>query len=273
VLKPLLIALATLSSVNLPAREPQRVTLAMAQITCLDGDRSGNFARIENAMVEAREKGAQIVVFPESCLLGWENPEAHKRACPIPGEDSDRLAGLAKKYRMFLCVGLDEKDGANLYDSAILIDDSGAILLKHRKINVLPELMTPPYSVGKGVQTVQTKYGRIGVMICADSFVDDLVQSMAGQAPDLVLIPYGWAAPEAEWPKHGKSLEKVVRKVAAAAGCPVVGTDLVGSITNGPWRGQVYGGLSVAVDSSGQVMALGRDRDRDVVVFSAVLGK
>ena len=272
-LRHILFVLATLASLHAAEREESTVTVAMAQIAALDSDRAGNFVRIENALGEARAKGAQIVVFPESCLLGWENPAAHLRARPIPGEDAGRLSDLARKYGVFVCIGLDEKDGDKLYDSALLIDDSGRILLKHRKINVLQELMSPPYAIGAGVRTVETRFGRIGLMICADSFVEELVRSLAEQRPALILIPYGWAAPEEQWPAHGNDLEKVVRHVATRAGCPVVGTDLIGTITNGPWRGQVYGGLSVSVDAAGHVIALGRDRDRDVVVFQVTTRK
>jgi len=250
----------------------RRVKIAMAQIFCLDGDRAGNLARIENAIVEARRQGAEIVTFPESSILGWENPAAHRRAFPIPGRDSDELCALARKHKVYLSVGLDEKDGEKLYDSCLLIDDAGNILLKHRKVNVLPELMTPPYSTGDGVvRAVDTKYGRIGLLICADSFREELVKGMKEQNPDLVLIPYGWAAPEAEWPAHGEKLRETVQTVAKAVHCPVIGTDLVGAITNGPWSGQVYGGQSVAADGDGRILAGGRDRDRDITVISVNL--
>lgn len=247
----------------------------MAQILCLDGDRAGNLARIENALVEAKKMGAEIVTFPESSILGWENPAAHQRACPIPGADSDALCALAKKYGVFLCVGLDEKDGDRLYDACLLIDDAGTVVLKHRKVNVLPELMTPPYSVGDGVpRAVDTRFGRIGVIICADSFDTELVKAMAAQKPDLMLIPYGWAAPEKEWPQHGDSLRDIIQTVARTVRSPVVGTDLIGAVTNGPWRGQVYGGQSVAVDGEGRVLYRGKDRDRDVslVIVSLKVG-
>jgi len=252
---------------------PERqVRIAVAQILCLDGDRAGNFARIENALIEAKQMGAEIVTFPESSILGWENPAAHKRAYPIPGADSDALCALASKYRVFLCVGLDERDGDRLFDSCLLIDDKGTILLKHRKVNVLPELMTPPYSVGDGVaRSVDTRFGRIGMIICADSFRTELVKDMAGQKPDLMLIPYGWAAPEEEWPGHGDSLRDIVQTVARTVHCPVVGTDLVGTVTNGPWSGQVYGGQSVAVGRDGSILFRGKDRDRDVSVISVRL--
>ena len=66
---------------------------------------------------------------------------------------------------MFLCVGIAEKDGNALYDSAVLIDDRGTILLKHRKINILTHLMEPSYTPGKDIQAVDTRLGRIGLLI------------------------------------------------------------------------------------------------------------
>jgi len=247
------------------------VKIAMAQIICIDNDRAGNLVRIENAIIEAKVKQADLIVFPESSLLGWENPDAHKRACPIPGEDSEFLCKLALKYKMLICIGLDEKDGDKLYDTAILIDENGNILLKHRKINVLPELMNPPYSVGDGVQVVKTKFGNIGVMICADSFIENLIESMNSKKPDLLLIPYGWAAPEKDWPQHGQELVKVVKYIAAKVNCPVVGTNLIGQISHGPWAGQVYGGLSVAYFPENDTLVIGKDRERDILLFKVDL--
>jgi len=252
---------------NTTYAQQQSIRIGVAQILALDGDRSGNFVRIENAIAAAKKQGAEIVTLPESCILGWENPAAHTRAFPIPGDDSKRLSELARKYGVYVCVGLDEKDGERLFGSCILIDDQGNILLKHRKVNVLPELMSPPYSVGGGVGVATTRFGRIGILICADSFVGDLVKGMAELKPDLLLIPYGWAASEDKWPEHGKNLRDIVQKMAKAVGCPAIGTDLVGAITNGPWAGQVYGGQSLAVDEEGNVMAVCRDRDTDLIVL------
>lgn len=251
--------------------KPASVRIGVGQIFCLDGDRSGNFLRIENAIIEAKAKGAQIVALPESSILGWENPAAHERACPIPGADSDRLCALARKHKVHVCAGMDEKEEGRLYGSCILVDDRGRMLLKHRKVNVLAELMTPPYSAGEGVGAADTRFGRIGIIICADSFVPPLLAQMRALEPELLLIPYGWAAPESKWPGHGRSLSRIVRKVARTVGCPVVGTDLVGVMTHGPWAGQVYGGQSLVSDSKGKVLLACRDRDREVSVVSVKL--
>ena len=240
----------------------------MCQIFCLDGDRSGNFVRIENAVSEAAKAGADIICFPETALLGWVNPAAHERAFEIPGQDTNRFAQLAKKYKKHLCVGLAEKDGDKLYDSVVLIDDRGRILLKHRKINILTELMTPPYTPGKDVGVAETQFGAVGRLICADTFRQDLLEKMAALKPDVVLVPYGWAAPEDKWPDHGKSLRTAVANAAKNIGAHVIGTDLVGEITQGPWAGQVYGGQSVACDKTGKVIALACDRDRDIKIVT-----
>jgi len=251
----------------------RKVKVAICQIFCLDGDRSGNLVRIENAVREAKQAEVDIVCFPETSLLGWVNPEAHGRAHPIPGKDSELLCKLAEKYKIHLCIGLAEKDGDRLYDSVILADDAGKILLKHRKINILTNLMTPPYTEGKEIGCTETKFGTIGLLICADTFKTDILEQMARLKPDLVLVPFGWAARQEQWPEHGQELRKTVSKAARTIGAPVVGVDLVGEITHGPWAGMTYGGQSAAADANGEIIALGKDRDREVKIVEILIEK
>lgn len=246
--------------------QARTVRVAVCQILSIDGDREGNFRRVEYALEDARAAHAGIAAFPESVILGWENPDAHHLAAPIPGADSDRIAALARKYGVMISIGLDEKDGGKLYDSAILVDKTGKILWKHRKLNVLAFLMEPPYAEGRAedVGVTETEFGRIGVVICADTFVDKIAQRIQDLAPDLMLVPYGWAAPMDQWPQHAKELDKLVTRRAAQWKCPVVGTDVIGQMTHGPWTGQTYGGASVVVDASGKVLQILRDRDVEV---------
>lgn len=252
-----------------------QVRVAVCQILVIDGDRQGNFRRIEYALKTARAAHADIATFPECSILGWTNPVAHTRATPIPGADSNRIGALARKYRMMISIGLSEKDGDQLHDSAILVSKTGRLLWKHRKINVLSKLMNPPYAKGKpsGIGVVNTRFGRIGVMICADTFIKAYARRMASLKPDLVLIPYGWAATVDKWPAHEKDLERLVAKRAKEWNCPAVGTDLVGEMTHGPWKGYTYGGASVVADAAGKVLAVLRDRDTDVQVVELPLAR
>jgi len=256
------------------AARADKVRVAMCQTLCVDGDREGNFKRIEESLVEAQKRGAQIACFPESAILGWVNPNAHKLAYPIPGKDCERLQSLAIRRGMMLCIGLEEKDGDRLYGAVVLIGKDGRLFPHHRKINVLPELMTPPYTSGRpeDIKVVETEFGRIGLLICADTFSIRHLEIMRDRKPDLVIVPYGWAAESDKWPRHGEELLKTVAKAARTIAAPVVGTDNIGTITHGPWTGRTYGGQSVAVDADGKVLARGKDRVAEVLVFDVPLG-
>jgi len=245
-----------------------RTRIAMAQVHCISSDRAGNLQRVRHALEDAKKADVQLVCFPETMLYGWVNPDAHKMASGIPGKDVNAVREMAREFSLHVCIGLCEKDGGALYDSAVLIGADGAVLLKHRKINVLTELMDPPYTAGRGVRVVETEFGVVGLMICADSFAEGVLAEMKKLKPDLLLIPYGWANRGEQWPEHGESLKSTIARAAKEIGCPVIGTNSVGSIAHGPWKGMVFGGQSYAVSSDGSVLAKGRDRDRDIVIVN-----
>jgi len=269
-----LCAIVLFSVNSLYGDDPEFVKVAICQIQGIDSDREGNFIRIENAVEEAKLQGAEIACFPETIILGWVNPIAHQEAREIPGEDSDRLCNLAKKNNIFLCIGLAEKAGEKLYDSALLIDSKGNILLKHRKRNILDWLMKPSYTpaADESIKVVDTRYGKIGILICADTFTfepwTNYLEKMAELEPDMVLVPYGWAKTAEHWPETGDELAEVVTKASMEIGAPVIGTNLVGMISNGPWTGWIYGGLSVAADENGEIITTCKDRDRDIKIIT-----
>jgi N-carbamoylputrescine amidase len=251
-----------------------KVKVAIAQIRCVDSDMEGNLERISRMAAQAKSQGAQLVFFPETADLGWVNPQAHELAGPVPGPFSGRVSELARSNEIWIGIGLCEKHGDRLYDSALLIDPSGEIVLKHRKINLLDWLMEPPYTAGsiENIKAVQTPFGRIGVMICADSFKEDLREAMLAQRPDLVYIPYGWAAPREKWPEHSFSLVMTVQKAARHVGAVVIGPNLVGEITHGPWKGQTFEGLSTAADRDGMSLVQGKWNKEDLLVIEVEPG-
>jgi predicted amidohydrolase len=245
------------------------VRVAVCQTLCIDSDVEGNLQRVANGARQAVAIDAEIACFPEAAIIGWINPEAHAHAEPIPGALSDRIAAIARANEIMIAIGLTERDGERTYDSAILVDSTGEILLKHRKINTLEGLIDPPYASGSvhDVTAVETRIGRVGMLICADTFIEANVDAAGAASPDILIVPYGWAADPGAWPGHARTLEACVVAVSRRVGCPVVGTDLVGSISAGPWKGKTYGGQSVVVDGAGRVLGVLRDRDVDVQVF------
>jgi predicted amidohydrolase len=262
-----------MSALNLSATENFRtVKVAVCQIRCVDSDVERNVQRITRAVEEAAEKGAQIAAFPEAVFIGWVNTAAHELAEPIPGRFSEIVCQLAREHEIMISIGLTEKVEGGMYDSIILVDGNGEILLKHRKINTLVELLTPPYFRGRkeDLSVVDTPLGRIGVMVCADSFIEEHHQIMASLKPQLLLIPYGWAAERKEWPAHGKKLEETVSDIARYVGAATVGPNLIGEITTGPWKGRTYEGHSVVADSTGNIIAIGKDNEEQVMMVNVL---
>ncbi len=257
-----------------PTPSPAPLRVAACQIL-VDGEREAAFERIDAALAEAAAQGADIACFPEACLFGWVNPTAHAQADPIPGPTTERLAGLARRHDLMLAVGLAERDGEHLYNAAVLIDRDGTLLLRHRKRNVLRELMDPPYTPGTSgapgdpaePSWADTRLGRIALLICADTFEDALVTPLFAARPDLVLVPYGWAAPAADWPEHARSLHAWIASTARRTGAPVLGVDSTGVLAHGPWSGFVLGGQSAFATPDGSLSEPLADRASEVRVF------
>ena len=271
--------LVTLVHALLIVAHAASVRVGSAQIFGLDSDLWGNLLRIENAIADASSKGVDILVFPETILLGWVNPVAWNMSLPIPNNRTKYLGSLAVEYNMYICVGMAELVEPNLYDTAVLFEPmNGEIILKHRKINILTSLMTPPYTPGlvSNVSTVYVqKYNMtIGVLICADTFESSILLQMKSLNPDLLLVPYGWAATALQWNNnYGESLKDTVTNASLTVGCPVVGTDLIGEISHGPWTGKIYGGNSVICDYKKENVygndtqcIVGKDRNYDILV-------
>ena len=258
-----------MSVLNQSAKEnPRTVKVAVCQTRCVDSDVEGNIQRITRAVEEAAKKRAQIAAFPEAVFIGWVNAAAHELAEPIPGRFSEIVCQLAREHKIMISIGLTEKVEGGVYDSMILVGSDGEILLKHRKINTLVELLTPPYLQGnkEDLSVFDTPLGRIGVMVCADSFIEEHHQIMASLKPQLLLIPYGWAAERKEWPAHGKKLEETVSAIARNVGAATVGPNLIGEITTGSWKGKTYEGHSVVADSTGNIIAIGKDNEEEVLI-------
>ncbi len=248
----------------------EKIKIAIAQPRCTDSDLEGNLARIAALVKQAADEGAKIVFFPETVDLGWVNPDAHALAGPVPdGQAARAVCAMASVHGIWIGIGLNEKDGGKLYDTVILVSSEGKVVLKHRKINLLDWLMDPPYTPGRpeDIGTVQTPFGRVGLLICADSFREELVARLAEQKPDLVYIPYGWAAKQDEWPEHSFSLVQRVQVTARALGAPVIGPNLVGRISKGPWTGYTFEGLSTAAAAGGMSLVQGKWNREDLILL------
>lgn len=75
------------------------------------------------------------------------------------------------------------------------------------------------------------EWGKLGLMICVDLFVEEVKQEMIVFVLDLFLIFYGWVKEVEDWLVYGMELEKMVIFVVKVICCLVIGMDLVGEIS------------------------------------------
>jgi predicted amidohydrolase len=233
----------------------------MGQMKVIGGDKSVNLDRAEGTIVEASKEECQVIVLPECLDLGWTHPSAHELSDEIPGKTSDRLCEAARQNNIMVLAGLTEREGKKVYDSAVLIDSSGKILLKYRKINLL-DIEQEVYDVGTFLSVIETKYGNIGVNICADNFESSLAigHVLARMGAHFIFSPCSWAVVgdhDNEKQPYGKDWYKSYSMLSKLYGISVVGVSNVGWISDGPWKGRKTIGCSLAVGPDGKILSQG----------------
>lgn len=236
--------------------------LALIQMHVEGGNRTRNLCHAEELLSQAAGEGADLALLPEAMDLGWTHPACLQEAEPVPGGKTfQTLSRLAKEHGIYICSGLVEKAGDEIYNSAVVIDRNGKLLLLHRKINEL-EIGHPYYGLGDRLGTCRTELGNIGLMICADGFAYDQVLSRAlgYMGADILLSPCAWAVP----PDHdnlkspyGKTWRDAYEPVAREFCMWIAGVSNVGPITAGPWVGWDCIGCSLVIDPDGSEVIQG----------------
>jgi predicted amidohydrolase len=232
----------------------------MGQLLVEGGEPERNLARAEKMMAAAAEGGAELILLPEVLDLAWTHPSALHEALPIPGPRSDRLAAAAVRSRIWVCAGLTELDAGRVYNTAVLLDPSGRLVAKYRKINLLV-VEHPFYDVGTWLSVTDTPFGRVGVNICADNYMDGLHlgHALARMGAQIILSPSSWTVDyhitEQDDP-YGEKWMKPYRILAEYHGLVILGTTSVGYIVGGPYEGKKMVGISLCVGPEG-VLAKG----------------
>ena len=242
--------------------KPQPFKLAMIQMEVRGGNMEWNLSQALHQIETAAKAGAQVALLPECLDLGWTDPSSQTMAAPIPdGTACQRLAQAAQKHGVYVCAGLTEKDGDRVYNSAVLINPSGEVILKHRKLNEL-EIAHAFYALGDGLTVAQTEFGTIGVMICADGYANGEVisRSLCYMGADVILSPCAWARPadhDNNVDPYGEVWRNAYQPVAKTFSTAIFGTSNVGPITDGPWKGRKCVGCSLAIDANGEELFQG----------------
>jgi predicted amidohydrolase len=161
---------------------PEEVNVALAQINCKAGDKEYNIDLIERRTEQAKEMGANLVIFPELALTGYMIRDIlYELAEPIPGPSIRYLEEITEKENIYVIFGMlerSEKARAVLYNTAVLLGPDG-LIGKYRKMHL------PHHSVfeekryfrqGYQAPMFNTAIGKLGLIVCYDVFFPEITR-------------------------------------------------------------------------------------------------
>jgi predicted amidohydrolase len=172
----------------------QTVRVAAVQMDIRRLDTPHNRTRIAEYMRVVAQAGVQLVIFPECALSGYvfqSKEEALPASEPLPGESSTYLASLCKELGLYAIVGLLEREGDTLYNSAMVLSPEG-LITTYRKCH-LPILGVDRYvGLGNNLEVIELPLARIGILICYDVRFSEACRSLALQGADILVLPTNW---------------------------------------------------------------------------------
>jgi len=267
--------------------KPKIVKLGLLQHACV-ADPKVNLKKTLSLVDQAAKKGAQIICTQEMVTSQYFcQSEEHRffdLAEPIPGPSTLAFQKAAKKYGVVIIASLFEKRASGLYhNTAAIIDADGKLLGIYRKMHIPDDPLfyekfyfTPGDT---GFKAWDTKFGRIGVLICWDQWYPEAARLTAMQGAEILFYPtaIGWHPKEkAEYGvnQHG-AWETIQRSHAVANGCYVAAINRIGHevIDGVGGDGLEFWGQTFVAGTSGQILAKASVDKEEVLVVPVEMSK
>src|ERR1700758_4098269 len=212
----------------------EKVRVAAVQISPDLETSGGTLAKVLGALAEAAEKGARLVLFPETFLpwypyfsfvhppvaTGAEHIRLYENAVVVPGPVTEAVAGQAKRHRIVVVVGVNERDHGSLYNTQLIFDADGRLLLKRRKITpTFHERMIWGQGDGAGLAVVNTAVGRLGALACWEHYNPLARYALMAQHEEIHVAHFPGSL---VGPIFANQIEVTIRHHALESGCFVV---------------------------------------------------
>ena len=201
-------------------------------------NRSSTIDAVLASIDEAVGEGASLLVFPEAYIPGYPTwiwrlrpggdgtltGEIHARlrenAVDLDGGDLQPVQEAAAKHGITIVIGINERDsrfsGTTLFNTVVVIGPDGALLNRHRKLMPTnPERMVWGMGDASGLRVVNTPAGRLGALICWESYMPLARYALYAQDIEIYVAP--------TW-DTGESWLATMRHIAKEAGCWVIST-------------------------------------------------
>jgi N-carbamoylputrescine amidase len=234
------------------------------------------------ALIErAAKAGAKIIctqeLFRSQYFCQSEDHKNFLLAEKIPGPSTDAFQKLAKKYKVVIVASLFEKRASGVYhNTAAIIDADGSLLGIYRKMHIPDDPLFYEkfyFTPGDlGFKAWQTRYAKIGVLICWDQWYPEAARLTAMQGAEILFYPtaIGWHPSEKK--KYGikqhSAWETIQRSHAVANGCYVASVNRIGhEVLDGVGGdGLEFWGQSFVAGTSGEIIAkAGSDKEEILI--------
>lgn len=217
-------------------------------------------ANYERIATLAEQADADLAVFPELCVTGYDLSVARERATPVPGDLTTPLVNIAARTDTELVVGLPERDGDALYNVFVLVDGDG-VQATYRKCYPWGD-ESSAFDTGGGPVVADTRVGRTGFLLCYDLNFPELALAYAERDCDVLAVGAAWRTSfRSDW-------RLLLRSRALDGPCYAVGANHVGD-----QRGRDHAAESLVAGPEGEVLVeTGKAQDAAVTtVDSAAL--
>ncbi len=161
------------------------IRAAAVQISPVLFSRDGTTEKVLSAIASSAQAGVELVVFPETfipyypyfsfvqppVLMGKEHLKLYEQAVTVPGAVTDAISRAAQTYNIVVVVGVNERDRGSLYNTQLIFDADGTLLLKRRKITpTYHERMIWGQGDGAGLKVVDSAVGKLGALACWEHY-------------------------------------------------------------------------------------------------------
>ncbi|NDI99965.1 carbon-nitrogen hydrolase [Flavobacterium sp. LaA7.5] len=252
-----------------------KVKIGLVQMSCVK-NKQENLEKAIKEIRNAAKQGAQIVclqeLFTSLYFCDVEDYDNFKLAEAIPGPSTNALTEIAKELNVVIIASLFEKRTEGLYhNTTAVIDADGTYLGKYRKMHIPDDpafyekfYFTPG---DMGYKVFQTKYAKIGVLICWDQWYPEASRITALMGAEIMFYPtaIGWATSQDEDTNKEQydAWQTIQRSHAVANGVHVVSVNRVGFEQDGAMK--FWGGSFVA-NPHGKIMYLASHENEETTV-------
>ena len=173
----------------------QTYRIAVWQGMSPKGDVALAFAALGQALRAAAAMGAKVLVAPEVYLPGYNQDNLALLAQVRGGVWHQRLSGMAAAAGCGLVVGYAERDGGQLFNSAVAFSASGAELAHYRKVQLYGAREKALFSPGEAYATFSLAGKKAALLICYDIEFAPHIAALAAEGVEVILCPTANMAP------------------------------------------------------------------------------